>query len=423
MKIGPFEITRKHARQPTVVPDETKASQVGGMLVSAPGVAQWSKRDYEAFAREGYMQNVVVATSIGKIADAIAQIPWDVIDAKGDKIEPETSPLWQLWAKPNPQMSRSEYLRAVVCYYKIAGNVYPEQVTGNKMPRELWLLRPDRTKVVPGFDGMTVGFEYRVGGKVMRIPITENEETVRHIKSFNPLDDFYGMSAIEPAARSIDQHNEAMAYIQSLLQNQATPKGGLKVPGDVRLGDDERARILAQLEQRYTGGVNGGRTMLLEGGLEWVEMGLSPSDLQVIETMHAAARNISLALGVPPQMIGIPGDSTYSNFQEARISFYEETVLPLLHLITQEHNDWLGRSFDGQQLTPDLEQVPALVDKKRQLWEMADASTDLTIDERRELKGYPPLPNKAGEVLAQAVPAGQQVNADLKSVQDRLAYG
>jgi HK97 family phage portal protein len=216
-----------------------------------------------------------------------------------------------------------------------------------------------------------------------------------------------------------------MAHIQSLLQNQATPRGGLKLPLGETYNDDERQRVLAMLESTFAGGANAGRgrPLLLEGGAEWMEMGLSPTDMGLIDTMHASARTIALAYGTPPQMLGIPGDNTYSNYQEARISFYEDTIIPLLTLLQREFNDWLSDDFDGRELRPNLDKVPAIADKKQRLWDMADKSMDLTIDERRALKGYEPLPNGQGDVLATTIQQGQQVNSDLKTVMDRLAYG
>ena len=69
---------------------------------------------------------------------------------------------------------------------------------------------------------------------------------------------------------------------------------------------------------------------MLEGGLDWKPMGLTPKDMDFLEAKNAAAREIALAFGVPPMLLGIPGDNTYSNYQEANRAFYRLTVLPLL---------------------------------------------------------------------------------------------
>ena len=138
--------------------------------------------------------------------------------------------------------------------------------------------------------------------------------------------------------------------------------------------------------------------MLLEGGLTWVQMGLNPSDMGITEAKHSAARDVALAFGVPAMLLGIPGDNTYANYAEARLSFWEDTVIPLLGRFIDEHNAWLAEPM-GVELKANLDDIPAIVDKRKSLWDMADKSTDLTINERRELKGYPPIPE--GDVLAQ----------------------
>ena len=134
---------------------------------------------------------------------------------------------------------------------------------------------------------------------------------------------------------------------------------------------------------------------MLEGGLEWQQMGMSPSDMGIIETKYSAARDVALAFGVPPQLLGIPGDNTYANYAEARLAFWEDTVIPLVGMIAE---DWNASIADeGTELHPDLDKIPAIADKRMTLWTMADTATDLTINERRELKGFEAI--QGGDVL------------------------
>jgi hypothetical protein len=176
---------------------------------------------------------------------------------------------------------------------------------------------------------------------------------VRHLKLFNPLDDWYGMSPIEAGAYSIDQHNEAMAWMQALLQNSARPSGALVVSNGNTLSDDNFQRLKAQIEEQYSGSGNAGRPMLLEGGLDWKAMGLSPTDMGIIESKYSSARDVALALGVPPQLLGIPGDNTYSNYAEARLAFWEDTALPMLDYIIQDWNAWLAAPYGVEAVVSD----------------------------------------------------------------------
>jgi hypothetical protein len=163
----------------------------------------------------------------------------------------------------------------------------------------------------------------------------------------------------------------------------------LTVKDSGTLSDENFNRLKAQIEEQYSGSSNAGRPMLLEGGLDWQQMGLSPTDMGIIEVKFSSARDVALAFGVPPQLLGIPGDNTYSNYAEARLAFWEDTALPLLQMIVNDWNAWLG-SIYGVEIKPDIDSIPAIAEKRLSMWQMADQSQDLTINERRALKGYGP---------------------------------
>lgn len=370
-------------------PPAKKDSAVGGAIVMTPGQPAWSGRDYGALSREGYAKNVVAFQAINRIADAVASVRWTVWRGETELTE---HPILNLLRDPNPMQSGPQYMRAKTGFFLLSGNGYEERVTVRSETRELYQLRPDRMFVIQGANGFPQGYVYRVNGKEVRFQVdpTTGEGDVRHLKSFHPLNDWYGLSPIEAGAYAVDQNNEAMSWMQALLQNSARPSGALTTKDDATLSDDNFNRLKAQIEEQYSGSRNAGRPMLLEGGLSWQQMGLSPVDMQILETKYSSARDICLALGVPPQMLGIPGDNTYSNYQEARLAFWEDTVIPLLDLFAEDWTAWLGEPF-GVKIKPDLDQVPAIVDKRARLWEMADKATDLTINERRALKGYEPI--------------------------------
>lgn len=373
---------------------ESKESATGAAMVLNPGQAAWSNRNYAAFADEGYRRNVVAYQAINKIADAVASVKWTVWRDEQELIEHS---LLDLLHNPNPMQSGPQYMRAKVGFLMIAGNGYEEAVEVRGQVRELYQLRPDRMKIVPGSNGFPREYVYKVSGREVRFPVDDDlSSPIRHLRMFNPLDDWYGMSPIEAGSYAIDQHNQSMTWMQALLQNSARPSGALVVKADKDLSDDQFTRLKAQMESEYQGAENGGRPLLLEGGLDWRQMGLSPTDMGIIEMKYSSARDVCLALGVPPQLIGIPGDNTYSNYAEARLAFWEDTVIPLLELIAEDWNAWLGEP-EGVYLKPDLDQIPAIADKRNTLWEMADRATDLTLNERRAMKGYEPIPG--GDVL------------------------
>lgn len=363
-------------------------------MVMAPGQAVWSARDYKAFSDEAYRKNVVAYQAVNRIADAVASVRWTLWKGETEIIEHD---VLKLLARPNPGQSGAQYIQAKIGYLLLSGNGYEERVKVGGSVRELYQLRPDRMKIIPGTSGFPQGYVYEIGGRKHQWDVDPAtlDSDVRHIRMFNPLDDWYGLSPVEASSYSIDQHNEAMKWMQALLQNGARPSGALVVKGGETLSDESFNRLKAQVDDQHSGARNAGRPMMLEGGLEWQEMGLSPTDMGMNETKNAAARDIALGFGVPPQLLGIPGDNTYSNYQEARLAFWEDTVIPILDWIAQDWSEWL--TGGELQVKPDVDQVPAIVEKRQVLWDMADKATDLTINERRELKGFKPI--DGGDVL------------------------
>jgi HK97 family phage portal protein len=374
---------------------EQKESRTGAAMVMTPGQPAWSNRDYAAFADEGYRKNVTAYAAISKIADAVASVPWLAFRGKA---EVTAHPILDLLRRPNPMQSGANYMRAKVGFFLLSGNGYEERIAVGDNVSELYQLRPDRMQIVPSSNGFPKAYQYRHGGKIVTWDVDPRRMTcdIRHMKSFNPLDDWYGLSPIEAGAYAVDQNNLAMSWMQALLGNSARPSGAMSVPPEQPLTEEQFNRLKTQIDDQYSGARNAGRPMLLEGGLTWQQMGLSPVDMQIIETKYSSARDVALALGVPPQLIGIPGDNTYANYQEARLAFWEDTVIPLIDMIADDWNQWIAQP-QGIELRPDIDQVPAIADKRRVLWDMADKSPDLTLNERRAMKGYEPV--DGGDVI------------------------
>ncbi len=267
-----------------------------------------------------------------------------------------------------------------------AGNSYVEASSLAGIPRELVALRPDRMKVLPAANGWPESYEYSVGGASTRLAA----ETVLHVKLFNPLDDYYGMSPLEAASRSIDTHNSASAWNKAMLDNAARPSGALVFAGsENHLTTEQFDRLKRELATDFQGAANAGRPMVLEGGLDWKEMGFSPSDMQFIDAKNMAAREVALAFGVPPMLLGIPGDNTFANYAEANRVFWRQCVVPLLGRVTEALTNWLGPQFgEGLRIACDLDQVEALSVDRDALWARIERASFLTPNEKREAVGY-----------------------------------
>ncbi len=204
---------------------------------------------------------------------------------------------------------------------------------------------PTACQVVADAAGWPVALEYRMGASKRRVPLkSEVPAGALHMSLFHPLDDHYGFPPLEAALTGLDIHNAAGRWNKALLDNSARPSGALvyapKEGGN--LTDEQFDRLKAELEEGYSGAARAGRPLLLEGGLDWRAMGLTPKDMDFVEARNGASREIALAFGVPPMLLGIPGDNTYSNYQEANRAFYRLTVLPLVARTAADLTAWLA---------------------------------------------------------------------------------
>ncbi|MCW5678061.1 MAG: phage portal protein [Xanthobacteraceae bacterium] len=370
---------------------EEKASRTGALVaLFSSGRPRWTPRDYAALAREGYTKNPIAFRSVRMIAEAAANVPLLLYEGAREHDE---HPLLALLSRPNPRQTGADLIEQLAGYLLVSGNAYLERVCVLDEVRELHALRPDRMKVIPGAEGWAEAYEYRVGGSAVRFAMSDTLAPILHLTIFNPLDDHYGMSPLEAAQASLDVHNAASAWNKALLDNAARPSGALVYSAaGGNLSDEQFERLKTELEAHYQGAANAGRPLLLEGGLDWKGLSLSPKDMDFVEAKHIAAREIALSFGVPPMLLGIPGDNTYSNYAEANRAFYRQTVVPLVTRIASALGHWLGESFGGAlRLVPDLDEVPALSIEREALWKRVGEAGFLTDDEKREAAGYEPL--------------------------------
>ncbi len=359
---------------------------------TAPGKPVWSSRSYTKFSDEAYIKNVIAHSAINLIAKGAASVPWIVQGNVQNKI---LKKIQILLNQPNPSMGGAEFFEAVYASKLISGNSYIQAVrSNNQMVEELYLLRTDRIAIIAGKTSIPSGYRYTIGDRFLDFKVNSltGQSDILHLKNFHPLDDWYGLSAVEAAAYSIDQHNQAGQWNQALLQNGARPSGALIIKGVSGeygyLTDEQYLRIKAQVEEVHSGPANAGKPIILEGGIEWKEMSLSPKDMDFLNVKNSAARDIALAFGVPAQLLGIPGDNTYSNLAEARLALWEQTIIPLLENTTSALNNWLKPIFGANiQIIYDKNAISALLPRRESLWKRISEADFLSSQEKRALVG------------------------------------
>jgi HK97 family phage portal protein len=374
-----------------------KSSRAGALLeMHSLGALRWTPRNYVALTQAGYDRNAIVYRAVRMIAEGAASIPWRLYE-RG--IEIETHPMLDLATRPNPVETGTGLVESLVSNLLLFGNAYVEASRVDGVPRELYALRPDRMSVVAGRNGWPSAYDYTVAGQTIRYQTGgEGISPILHLKLYNPLDDHYGLPPLAAAQVALDTHNAAAFWNKALLDNSARPSGALVYAGPegAHLTDTQFDRLRTELEENFIGAANAGRPLLLEGGLDWKALSLTPKDMDFIEAKAAAARDIALAFGVPPLVLGLPGDNTRTNYAEANLAFWRQTVIPTIARIQKSVTAWLAPAF-GRDLVfdYDVDRIDALSADRAAEWKRVSEATFLTDDEKRAAVGYGPKGKEA----------------------------
>ena len=331
-------------------------------------------RGYEARFDEVYRNNPVGQRSVRLVAGMVASL---TIDGPDEAV----------------RLVKADLLERIAAGLMLNGNAYVQMIVdGHDRPAELHALRPERVSVVPDATGWPSVYEYRAGSRVARIPRSDplGRRQVAHLKALHPGDDHYGLGCLDAAIGAASVHNRASRWNKALLDNAARPSGAMTYePGDgSSLSGAQYDRLKAELAEQFSGSGNAGRPLLLEGGLKWQAMSLTPADMDFVGLKEGAARDIALAFGVPPVLVGLPGDATYANAREAGRALVRQTVLPMagrvLTGLSAMLSDWLGPIV----LTVDEDRLSELAEDRARIWAQVSAADFLSRDEKRVQLGY-----------------------------------
>lgn len=337
--------------------------------------------DYRRAVEAAFLANPIAQRAVRIVAEGIGQAPLSCSDGGLERLVKATS-------------AGQPLVETLAAHVLLHGNGYVQILKdASGKPVELFALRPDRVSIVAGSDGWPRAFRYEIGGEAMTIPAEDENgwPSVVQIKAMHPLDDHLGAGSLAAAYAAIMVHNAATSWNQSLLENAARPSGALVYDsGDgAGLTQDQFDRLRQELEQAFAGALNAGRPLLLDGGLKWQSMALSPADMDFATLKSDAAREVALAFGVPPMLLGLPGDNTYSNYREANRALWRLTLLPLANKLLSALSEGLEAWFPGAILEIDLDRITALSEDRERLWKQVSDADFLSRAEKRSLLGFP----------------------------------
>jgi HK97 family phage portal protein len=336
-----------------------------------------------------FTSNVVAYRCTRMIAEAAASVSLRAVTPAGPVSDGRMAALLD---QPNPEQTLTELLEEAYAYLQTHGNAYLERLDLGDEPRALFLLTPDSVEPTEG------GYRHRTKrGERLFKPDASGRSLLLHLSLWQPGQGKLGHPPLQAAGEAIRLHNAACGWNKQLLDNAARPSGALvhRGPeGAQHLTPEQFERLRTELDDSFTGLRGAGRPLLLDGGLDWKPMGLTPAEMDFQGLKDAAARDIALAFGVPPMLLGIRGDNTYANYREANLAFWRQTVLPLVRKVAGALSLWLepGRSAWAE---PDVSTLEALAPERAARLDRIASADFLTVAEKRVAFGFPAQPGES----------------------------
>jgi len=366
-----------------------------------PSNAQHMGQTAKDYTREGFETNVIVYRCIELTAEGVGSIPLRIF--KNDKEVPD-HPLQKLLDKPNTRQAYSDFAEEFTAYKLITGTSFADAILAGSVPQELNVWQPYEFKVVKPrtLSPLPLGWVWEWGQqkKVWEVDQLTGQSDLTVWKTFNPFNQFYGMSPIRAAAFSVDQHNAGGEWNLRMLQNDMSPSGVLT--SEIALSESQFKRLQADIEQSYAGHQHAKRPLLLENGMTWQQIAMSAKEMDFIKGLNMSAQQIAAAYGIPLQVIPIPGSQTFANYAEARLALYEDVIIPETKNLVQQFSKWLFPYYpDGDQLEIrlDLDDIDALAPRRKEKFETANTSTFMTVNEKREFVGMEKLAEEGADEI------------------------
>jgi len=345
------------------------------------GQPQWQIIDYPTIVTDGFERNAWIYAPIMYKYRAISTIKINAFVGDPDgqfELAPPDHPLSRVLARPNEAMTGRDLLQFTDVFYNLAGNGYivVRRERGTGIPIGMFSLRPDRIFIVPLPDG-GIAYLYRREGQSLADATWIAPQDMIHPKLPNPRDPLegfgYGLSPIFPISRSADVDNAATNTLRLFFEEGGVLPGVLTT--EMPLDKNTIAGLKEQWQELHGGYWNWAEPAILERGLKYEQLAPPFSEWGFAEIDERNESRILSPFGVPPILLGTRYGlerSTYSNYEQARQAFWEDTFVPELREIEAEYQRVLD--FEGAFVKVDFSEVPALIQRNL---DRIEAATDL----------------------------------------------
>lgn len=388
--------------------------------------AGWS---YNKAVNDGYLGTDIVYSAVDMIASAVASVPirayFRTAENK-EELAPDNHPLNRLLERPNILQRGDLYKYSVVAFRLLGGNAYTWVNVGATDPRdteaeplELWAMSPISAYL--RIEGGSIWYQVNKNSfancGAVQVPVSRfdvdsmtGRSNLMDWSTFNPKTLCRGVSPLEAADVNLDIYRYGNFWNRAYFKQGCRPSTALV--SQEPIGEKSYDRMKKELNEVYSGLENGnGRPIILDNGVKPAELSKNPKDADFSNSHDQQQKDLARAFRIPPVLLNLGSDTTYENQKEAKIALWDDVIIPLANDLCAELKENLVPRYRDEKLTlkADFSKISALEPRRKDMWERADKSNELTIDEKRALKGYPPLPNNEGQVLlvnASQVPVG-----------------
>lgn len=276
------------------------------------------------------MQMTAVYSCVRILAEAVAGLPLHLYRYKedGGKEKAIEHPLYLLLHdEPNPEMSSFVFRETLMTHLLLWGNAYAQIIrNGKNEVVALYPLMPNKMSVDRDENGHLYYTYYRGPDEAIKnkeFAITLTPSDVLHIPGLG-FDGLVGYSPIAMAKNAIGMAIACEEYGAKFFANGAAPGGVLEHPGTIK--DPQRVR--ESWQSTFGGSGNSNKIAVLEEGMKYTPIGISPEQAQFLETRKFQINEIARIFRVPPHMVGDLEKSSFSNIEQQSLEFVKYTLDP-----------------------------------------------------------------------------------------------
>lgn len=356
--------------------------------------------DFSRLADAGYRRNSIIHACIKEIARTTADARPEVLRVLSDGqtivLDPRQDALANLIAFPNEEQDSFEFFEVLVTHLMVAGNAFiwtPRSPNGQIQSLEL--IRPDAVGIVEGRnreEGRILA--YTVNTRSGQFAISPDD--IIQIKLPDALDEFWGLSPLFVLIEVGDIDAKAVQFLRGFFNNRGIPSGILTF--ETRVDDAVRERIRNLWHQNYQGTEGWHNTAVLDAAVNYQQIATGIDQMDMGNIFGETEARICSVLGVPPIVIGAKvglDQATYSNYEQAVRSFWQETVVPMYGRLERRLSRMLAQQFSPDHIIKfNLSSVDALQESQTEARSFAVSAWKeglWTRNEARQLTGQDPV--------------------------------